>query len=92
MSIVRKNSIGGGPPEVPESNSSDSLDGCIRRDCSPAPRLAFSVAEAATVSSISRSKLYELIRHGELGSIKIGRRRLIRRSDLMALLQAESAL
>ena len=53
----------------------------------PLQRLAYSVAEAATVSNLSRSKLYELLGSGELKSIKIAGRRLIRHSDLLSLLK-----
>lgn len=55
-------------------------------DTVPLQRLAYSVAEAATVSNLSRSKLYELLGSGELKSIKIAGRRLIRHSDLLSLL------
>lgn len=49
-------------------------------------RLAYSVAEAAVVTGLSRSKLYELIQSRELASLKIGGRRLLRRESLVALL------
>jgi excisionase family DNA binding protein len=63
----------------------------LQRQNRPEPqRLSYSVAQAAVVSSISRSKLYELIKNGRLGSIKIGGRRLVRHSDLVALLSKES--
>lgn len=52
----------------------------------PLLRLAYSVAEAAAVSNLSRSKLYELLKAGELRSVKIAGRRLIRHADLLALL------
>jgi excisionase family DNA binding protein len=41
-----------------------------------------SVDQAATVVGIGKSKLYELLLSGELKSLKIGRRRLIRMSAL----------
>jgi excisionase family DNA binding protein len=53
-------------------------------------RLAYSVAEAAVVSGLSRSKLYELMNGGALSSVKIGSRRLIRHGDLVALLHAQN--
>jgi excisionase family DNA binding protein len=40
-------------------------------------KLAYSIAESAKVSGLSRSLLYEAIRLGELQSIKIRGRRLI---------------
>ncbi len=45
-------------------------------------KLAFDVEEAAALMSISRRTIYELMRTGELGSIKIGRRRLVRLTDI----------
>ena len=48
----------------------------------PIKRIAYSVAEACGLIGISRSKLYQLIASGELGSKKIGRRRLIPAKDL----------
>lgn len=52
-------------------------------------RLAYSVAEAAALTSISRSKLYELMKSGVLGSIKISGRRLLTREHLATLLNGE---
>jgi excisionase family DNA binding protein len=46
------------------------------------PRLAYGVEETAALISISRRMLYELLRSGRLASVKIGNRRLIRRTDL----------
>ena len=51
------------------------------------PKLAFDVNEAAGMLSISRRTLYELLRSGELRSIKIGSRRLVRMSDMTEFLQ-----
>lgn len=48
----------------------------------PGPRLGYSVEEAGELIGISRRTLYELIRTGELGSVKVGNRRLVRHSDL----------
>jgi excisionase family DNA binding protein len=50
-------------------------------------RLAYGIADAAIVSGISRSKLYELLKDGALPSVKIGARRLIRARDLAELLE-----
>jgi excisionase family DNA binding protein len=54
------------------------------------PRLGYSVAQAAHVTSISKAKLWELIKSGQLGSVKIAGRRIIRHSDLIALLNGEA--
>jgi excisionase family DNA binding protein len=47
----------------------------------PSPRLRgpalLSVPDAARALAIGRSKLYELIGDGQLGTVRIGRRRLV---------------
>lgn len=45
------------------------------------PKL-YSIQEAATLLGISRTTLYQLLTSGELGSLKIGRRRCIARKSL----------
>lgn len=57
-------------------------------------KLVYSVTEAAEALSIGRTLVFQLIRAGELGSIKIGHRRLITRADLeafVASLRTEAA-
>ncbi len=44
--------------------------------------LLYDVVEAATALNVSRSTVYELLRNGDLDSIKIRRRRLIPRRSL----------
>ncbi|MEM9656646.1 MAG: helix-turn-helix domain-containing protein [Actinomycetota bacterium] len=51
-------------------------------DSKPALRLAFSVDESAEILGIGSSLAKELIRTGELRSIKVGRRRLVAWADL----------
>ena len=51
---------------------------------------ALSIAAAAHYSGLSRSSLYRMMATGELTSLKIGARRLIRRDTLDALLGANS--
>jgi excisionase family DNA binding protein len=53
------------------------------------PRIAYSVHDAAIVSGLSRSKLYELMKSGALPSVKLGARRLIRHADLAAVFDQE---
>ena len=48
----------------------------------PAERLAYSVSEAARLAGLSRDLLYDEMRRGNLGYIKVGRRRLITRQHL----------
>ena len=46
-------------------------------------KIAYSIAEAAAAANISRSRFYELLNAGEgPPTIKLGRRRLIRRAAL----------
>jgi excisionase family DNA binding protein len=47
------------------------------------------IDDASAISSLSRSTLYDHIRHGRLKSIKVGGRRLIPDSALRELLQIE---
>jgi excisionase family DNA binding protein len=47
-----------------------------------AERLAYSVSEAARLTGLSRDLLYDEMRRGTLGYIKVGRRRLITRQHL----------
>lgn len=57
-----------------------------RRHPERVDRLAYSVAEAAAEIGISRAKLYQLLDDGTIPSLKLGRRRLIRREALVTLL------
>ena len=45
-------------------------------------KLLYKVPEVATYLSVSRSKVYELLKSGELPSVHIDRSRLVRKSDL----------
>jgi excisionase family DNA binding protein len=49
-------------------------------------KLAYSVTEAASLTGLSRDLLYDQMRRGNLGYIKIGRRRLITRQHLQRFL------
>ena len=51
-----------------------------------AGRLAYSPDEAAELLGISRELVHDLLRTGQLGSVKAGRRRLIARHHLEAFL------
>ncbi|MCW1400987.1 helix-turn-helix domain-containing protein [Novosphingobium sp. MW5] len=48
-------------------------------------KLAYSIKEAAQASSLSRTKIYELIRQGEVTPVKVGGRTLLLRADFEAL-------
>ena len=56
-----------------------------------ADRLAYSVGpeEAAELLGISRELVHDLLRTGQLGSVKAGRRRLIARHHLAAFLAGQ---
>jgi excisionase family DNA binding protein len=49
-------------------------------------RLAYSVEEAARITGLSRDLLYDQMRTGRLGYLKVGRRRIITRQHLEAFL------
>jgi len=51
-----------------------------------AERLAYSPAEAAGLLGISRELVHDLLRTGQLGSVKAGRRRLIAKHHLESFL------
>ena len=51
--------------------------------------LAYSVADACRVSSIGRTRLYQLIGEGRLHARKIGKRTLIPAASLRALIEGE---
>jgi excisionase family DNA binding protein len=54
-----------------------------------AERLAYSPDEAAELLGISRELVHDLLRTGQLGSVKAGRRRLIGKRHLDAFLVGE---
>lgn len=53
---------------------------------SPVP-ITYSVRDACSVSSLGRTRLYELIKSGKVATIKVGRRTLIDAVSLRRLLQ-----
>ncbi len=55
-----------------------------------AGRLAYSPDEAAGVLGISPELVYDLLRTGQLGSVKAGRRRLISRANIDAFLAGDT--
>jgi excisionase family DNA binding protein len=54
-----------------------------------ADRLAYSPEEAAVLLGISKELVHDLLRTGQLGSVKAGRRRLISKHHLEAFLAGE---
>ena len=55
-----------------------------------AERLAYSPDEAAELLGISRELVHDLLRTGQLGSVKAGRRRLIAKHHLEAFLAGDA--
>jgi excisionase family DNA binding protein len=51
-------------------------------------QIALSIEEACKLSNLGRTKLYELIKSGALTARKCGRRTIIIRSELEAVLKA----
>lgn len=51
-------------------------------------RLVFTVAEVGELLGISRAFAYELVARGDLPVIRLGRRRLVPKIALLALVQA----
>jgi hypothetical protein len=49
------------------------------------PRLAYSLAEAESLSGLSRSSLYRLMAAGKLHTVQRGRRRLVPTAELERL-------
>lgn len=54
------------------------------RPVTPIHPTAFSIPDAAQYSGLSRSRLYGLMQTGEIASLKVGGRRMIRRDALDA--------
>ena len=55
-------------------------------------KLLYRIPEVAEHLSISRSKVYELLKSGELRSVHIDRSRLVRARDLQAYVDSLAAL
>jgi excisionase family DNA binding protein len=53
----------------------------------PIQPIAFTIPDAVAYSGLSRSRLYTLIQSGDLPSLQIGGRRMIRRDALDAFFQ-----
>jgi excisionase family DNA binding protein len=57
-----------------------------------APRLAYPINEAAELAGVCPRTIYNLITHGKLKTIKIGRRRLVPAKALMTLTEKGARL
>ena len=54
-------------------------------------KLLYHIPEVAPYLNVSRSKVYELLKSGELRSVHIDRTRLVRSSDLLAYVDSLAA-
>ncbi len=54
-------------------------------------RLVYTVAEAGALLGISRAFAYELVARGELPVIRLGRRRLVPKAALLALVETNTS-
>jgi excisionase family DNA binding protein len=68
-----------------------SMSTLIRTSQTPDERLVYTVAEAGELLGISRAFAYELVARGELPVICLGRRRLVPKVALLALVEQTSA-
>lgn len=59
----------------------------MSRHTDPLAPLAYSITEAMRVSSLGRTKLYELINCGIVDTTKIGRRTLVKAPSLHRLIE-----
>ena len=59
------------------------LDNSILQQSSPGMKMTLSVREAAGMIGISKPKMYELIREGEIPSIHVGKKIVIARQALL---------
>lgn len=62
----------------------------LRAEAMPAPPRLLSVAEVGALTGLGRSIIYELLADGRLGSVKVGRRRLVSLTAVQAFI-AEAA-
>ena len=90
--IVRRSgafrAVGGAVSALPaqQADADDAANAASRNADPPGERLAYSVAEAAWVTGLSRDLLYDQMRAGKLVYLKVGRRRVITRQNLEAFL------
>ena len=74
------------PLPAQQANADATANAASRNADPPGERLAYSVAEAAFITGLSRDLLYDQMRAGKLPYLKVGRRRLITRQNLEAFL------
>lgn len=72
---------------MPRTKDPSTIDTMVHPPRLPADRLAYSIIGAADALSISRSRIYELVANGEVGTCKIGKRTVIPAAELTAFLE-----
>lgn len=77
--------------EADQGNEEDYLSGAIARLAKRGERLVFSIPEAATLLGISRTLAYDLVQRGEIPTMQLGRRRVVPRASLAALVARVSS-
>jgi excisionase family DNA binding protein len=60
-------------------------------DMSAVERLTVTVTQAAVMLGISRTSAYERVRRDEIPTVRLGRRLLVPKARLLAMLDADSA-
>lgn len=60
------------------------------RSTPPAVRLALSIREAAEVTGLGYTTLRKVVREGQLPTVRVGRRRLVRFEDLESWLAGQA--
>lgn len=76
---------------MPDVDKTKGITLSSSRPSTTAERLAYSTAEAAESIGVSRQHVYNLIRHGSLRTVTLGKRRLVPRSALLELLGESEA-
>ncbi len=71
--------------QIPSTSARESAT-AVRQSFEPEP-LAYSIAETCRVVGVGKTTVYELIAAGQLESVMIGRRRLIKAASLKQLLE-----
>jgi len=66
-----------------------SFEACGESNMSKTQKFALSVTEAGVAAGVKKDSIYKAMNSGELPSMKIGRRRLIRSESLQAWLKAK---
>lgn len=80
------------PPDVQAAaDSHQQTDAVAGQADALAQKVAYSVAEAAFITGLSRDLLYDQMRTGKLAYLKVGRRRIITRQHLEAFLNRQAS-